>query len=338
MSDTSFNHENFVDQAESIILENVSNEQFGVSELAEAMSTSRSNLLRKIKKETQLSASQFIRQVRLQKAMEILGQTSLTVSEVSYQVGFGSTSYFIKCFREYYGYPPGEVGRRGEVDKEQGSQSTRHRQLAAIMFTDIQGYTSLMQKNESKAIAYRARHREVFDSTTRKYNGRILQYYGDGTLSTFPSAIDAVQCGIEMQLAFSKEEPRIPIRIGIHSGDIIVTDQDIIGDGVNVASRIESLAETGSVYISDKVYDEIKNQSDLITASRGVHALKNVSKPMEVFAVSNHKLGGIDIFIAQNCGRFRRSLIQKMAFYRSGSCFTTDNYLFLRFLPERLNG
>ena len=276
-----------------MILENVSNEHFGVSELAEAMSTSRSNLLRKIKKETQLSASQFIRQVRLQKAMEILGQTSLTVSEVSYQVGFGSTSYFIKCFREYYGYPPGEVGRRGEVDKDQASQS-RHRQLAAIMFTDIEGYTSLMQKNESKAIAYRARHREVFDSTTRKYNGRILQYYGDGTLSTFPSAIDAVQCGIEMQLAFSKEEPRIPIRIGIHSGDIIVTDQDIIGDGVNVASRIESLAETGSVYISDKVYDEIKNQPDLITASRGVHTLKNVSKPMEVYAVSNHELGGID--------------------------------------------
>ena len=106
MSDASFNDENFVDQAESIILENVSNEQFGVSELAEAMNTSRSNLLRKIQKHTRLSASQFIRQVRLEKGMEILGQTSLTVSEVSFNVGFGSTSYFIKCFREYYGYPP----------------------------------------------------------------------------------------------------------------------------------------------------------------------------------------------------------------------------------------
>ena len=169
------------------------------------------------------------------------------------------------------------------------------RQLAAIMFTDIEGYTSLMQKDESKAIAYRDRHREVFDFTTRKFNGRILQYYGDGTLSTFPSAIDAVQCGIEMQLAFRKEEPRIPIRIGIHSGDIIVTDQDIIGDGVNVASRIEALSKTGSVYISDKVYDEIKNQPDLLTASMGVHTLKNVTKPMEVYAVSNYELGGIEM-------------------------------------------
>ena len=121
MSEPSFNIENFVDQAKSIILENISNEQFGVSELAEAMNTSRSNLLRKIKQQTRLSASQLIRQVRLQKGMEILGQTSLNVSEVSFQVGFGSTSYFIKCFREYYGYPPGEVGRRGEVDNNLGA-------------------------------------------------------------------------------------------------------------------------------------------------------------------------------------------------------------------------
>ena len=112
MSGLSFNNENFVDKARVITLENVSNEDFGVSELAEAMSTSRSNLLRKIKQETKLSASQFIRQIRLEKGMEMLGQTSLTVSEVSYKVGFGSVSYFIKCFREYYGYPPGEVGRR----------------------------------------------------------------------------------------------------------------------------------------------------------------------------------------------------------------------------------
>jgi len=294
MSDSSFIGGHFIDKAEALIVENLSKEQFGVSELADAMNMSRSNLLRKVKKDTKLSVSQFIRQVRLEKGMEILGQTSLTVSEVSFNVGFGSTSYFIKCFREYYGYPPGEVVRKGDVDKSRGGSTARQRQLVAIMFTDIEGYTSLMQKDESKAIAYRDRHREVFDFTTRKFNGRILQYYGDGTLSTFPSAIDAVQCAIEMQLAFTKEEPRIPIRIGIHSGDIIVTDQDIIGDGVNVAARIEALAKTGSVYISEKVYDEIKNQSELLTASKGVHTLKNVTKPMEVYAVFNHELGGID--------------------------------------------
>ncbi|MDN5215076.1 helix-turn-helix domain-containing protein [Fulvivirgaceae bacterium BMA12] len=112
MSEVSNIGEDFIERARAVVLENLSNEQFGVSELAEAMNMSRSNLLRKIKKQTKLSASQFIRQVRLKKGMEMLRQTSLTVSEISYQIGFGSTSYFIKCFREYYGHPPGEVGKR----------------------------------------------------------------------------------------------------------------------------------------------------------------------------------------------------------------------------------
>ena len=141
---------------------------------------------------------------------------------------------------------------------------TRTRKLAAIMFTDIEGYTASMQRNEQKAVADRDRHRQIFNSTTEAHNGRILQYFGDGTLSIFDSAIDAVQCGIEMQLAF-QQDPKIPVRIGIHTGDVILSDDDIIGDGVNVASRIESLAVPGSVFISDKVYDEIKNQSSIRT-------------------------------------------------------------------------
>lgn len=112
MSDPSHTGDRFIDKAEALILENLSKEQFGVSELAAAMHMSRSNLLRKVKKETNLSASKFIRQIRLKEGMELLKEDSLTVSEVSYQVGFGSTSYFIKCFREYYGFPPGEVSKR----------------------------------------------------------------------------------------------------------------------------------------------------------------------------------------------------------------------------------
>ncbi|MEM8968119.1 MAG: helix-turn-helix domain-containing protein [Bacteroidota bacterium] len=117
MSDASIIGDDFIDQVEAIVQENFSDEQFGVSELAEAMNMSRSNLLRKVKKHTKLSASQFIRQFRLKKGMELLRQPPLTVSEVSHRVGFGSTSYFIKCFREYYGYPPGEVGKR-EAEEE----------------------------------------------------------------------------------------------------------------------------------------------------------------------------------------------------------------------------
>jgi TolB-like protein/AraC-like DNA-binding protein/Tfp pilus assembly protein PilF len=117
MSNTSILGADFIEQVEAIILENIANEQFGVSELADLMNMSRSSLLRKIKTHTQLSASQFIRQVRVTKGMEMLKQTSLTVAEISYEVGFGNTSYFIKCFREQYGYSPGEV-RKGAVPEE----------------------------------------------------------------------------------------------------------------------------------------------------------------------------------------------------------------------------
>ncbi len=104
----------------------------------------------------------------------------------------------------------------------------------------------MMQHNEKKAILVRDKHRRIFNSTTEKHKGRVLQYYGDGTLSIFDSAIDAVECGIEMQLGFLKD-PVIPVRIGIHTGDIIFSEEEVIGDGVNVASRIESLAVPGSV-------------------------------------------------------------------------------------------
>ena len=166
---------------------------------------------------------------------------------------------------------------------------SRTRQLAAIMFTDIVGYTAIMQQDERMALKLRTRHREVFESTTAKYQGKILQYYGDGTLSIFNSAIEAVRCGVELQQNFIKD-PEVPVRIGIHSGDIIYDNQDVIGDGVNIASRIESLAQPGSVLISEKVHDEVKNQTDLSTKSLGKFHLKNVKEPIEVFALNNEGL------------------------------------------------
>lgn len=124
----------FTDEAKAIILDHLSDEHFGVSELADAMHMSRSSLLRKCKKQTQLSASQFIRQIRLEEAMELLKESDLTVSEVSYRVGFGSTSYFIKCFREHYGYPPGEVGKADfEATNENASNSFLNKYKWAIM-------------------------------------------------------------------------------------------------------------------------------------------------------------------------------------------------------------
>ena len=114
----------FLNKITELIQENIADERFGVSELAREVGMSRSNLLRKVKKLSRLSVSQFIRQVRLKAAMEMLRQTSLNVSEVSFKVGFASTSYFIKCFRDYYGYPPGEVGNRENTESQRGNVGT----------------------------------------------------------------------------------------------------------------------------------------------------------------------------------------------------------------------
>lgn len=118
MPESSSSNNEFLVKIKEVIEVNISNEQFGVSELADDIGMSRSNLLRKIKKETNLSVSQFIRQVRLESAMELLKETSDNVSEVSYKVGFNSISYFIKCFHDHYGYPPGEADKREEIEDE----------------------------------------------------------------------------------------------------------------------------------------------------------------------------------------------------------------------------
>jgi class 3 adenylate cyclase len=152
------------------------------------------------------------------------------------------------------------------------------RQLVAILFADMTGYTALMQENEQLARMKRQRLKEVLETCIEQHNGRILQYYGDGSLSIFNSAIDGVRCGISMQQQL-QIEPKVDVRIGIHTGDVIVEDGAIYGDGVNLASRIESMAVPGSVFISEKVYDEIKNQQNINTREMGYFELKNI-KPL----------------------------------------------------------
>jgi TolB-like protein/AraC-like DNA-binding protein len=127
----------FLSQVTTIVEKNISNEQFGVSELAGEMNMSRSNLLRKVKKVTKLSVSQMISQVRLKRSMEMLRKSSLNVSEVSHQVGFSSTSYFIKCFREYYGYPPGEVGKRDTSEPNPTPIHRSNRKLNLVLAGSI---------------------------------------------------------------------------------------------------------------------------------------------------------------------------------------------------------
>ncbi len=160
------------------------------------------------------------------------------------------------------------------------------RQLAAILFADMTGYTALMQENEQLARNKRRRLKEVLESTIGQYNGKILQYYGDGSLSIFNSAIDCVGCAINMQRQL-QQEPTVELRMGIHTGDVIIEEDAIYGDGVNLASRIESLAVPGGIFISEKVHDEIKNQSAFSSREMGYFELKNVKQPVRVFAITN---------------------------------------------------
>jgi pentatricopeptide repeat protein len=163
------------------------------------------------------------------------------------------------------------------------------RQLAAIMFTDIEGYTAIMQQSEQMAIGLRERHREILQNAHRQFNGRIIQYYGDGTLSIFQSAVEAVQCAVAMQQAYCRL-PKVPVRIGLHIGDIAFDDEQVFGDGVNLASRVESIGVAGSVLISDKVNDEISNHPDLKTVSVGIYQFKNINRAVEVFALDQDGL------------------------------------------------
>src|SRR5678809_541733 len=160
------------------------------------------------------------------------------------------------------------------------------RQLAAILFADMTGYTALVQENEQLARLKRKRLKEVLESTISRFNGKILQYYGDGSLSIFNSAIDSVLCSIDIQQQL-QEEPTVALRMGIHTGDIIIEDEAIYGDGVNLASRIESLAVPGGIFISEKVYDEIRNQENISTREMGYFELKNVKMPVRIFAIAN---------------------------------------------------
>jgi TolB-like protein/class 3 adenylate cyclase/Tfp pilus assembly protein PilF len=160
------------------------------------------------------------------------------------------------------------------------------RQLAAILFADMAGYTAMMQENEQLARTKRKRLKAVLEETVAKFNGKILQYYGDGSLSIFNSAIDCVWCSIDIQQQL-QQEPKVSLRIGIHTGDVIIDDEAVYGDGVNLASRIESLAVAGGIFISEKVQDEIRNQENIHTRELGYFELKNVRYPVRLFAITN---------------------------------------------------
>ena len=183
------------------------------------------------------------------------------------------------------------------------------RQLAAIMFTDIVGYTAMMQANEQKAVAVIKHYNSTLEKLVGQFNGQVVNYYGDGSLCIFPSATDAANCSLELQKEL-KADPGVPLRIGIHIGEVFFENEKALGDGVNVASRIQSLGQENTILVSAEFYDKIKNNSSFSTISLGQFDLKNVAKPLEVFALSNEGLfvpqrGKIEGKLKKKSGRRR---------------------------------
>ena len=162
--------------------------------------------------------------------------------------------------------------------------STGKRQLAAIMFTDVVGYTAMMSKDEKKALAILEKVRETLQPLISQYHGKWLKEMGDGSLSSFYSASDAVSCALAFQRALILETD-FKIRIGIHVGEVVFTEDDVYGDGVNIASRIEPLAPPGGIYISGRVYEDILNKPEIKAVFVGDRKLKNVPSPVKVYTL-----------------------------------------------------
>jgi TolB-like protein/class 3 adenylate cyclase/cytochrome c-type biogenesis protein CcmH/NrfG len=166
---------------------------------------------------------------------------------------------------------------------------SQHRHLAAILFTDIVGYTAMMQQDEQNAVSITKRYTSVLKQLVPLHGGEILNDYGDGCLCSFSSATEAVRCAIQIQKQL-RDEPKVPLRIGLHIGEVLLEDGKIFGDGVNVASRIQSLAQGNSILFSKEIFDKIKNQPDFKSISLGSFEFKSVDEPMEVFALANDGL------------------------------------------------
>jgi len=173
------------------------------------------------------------------------------------------------------------------------------RQLAAIVFTDIVGYTVLMGDDEQKAFELLNKNRELQKPLIEKYGGRWIKELGDGVMASFSTATDAVQCAISIQQACNSI-PGLQLRIGIHLGDVVFENEDVFGDGVNIASRLQAIAPPGSIYISEAVHNNIANKKEINTKFVRAETLKNVKEPVRIYEVRSSPLDSLPGFNKKN--------------------------------------
>ncbi len=206
------------------------------------------------------------------------------------------------------------------------------RQLAAIMFTDIVGYTALMGKDSAKALELVRISKEIQKPLVEKHNGEWLKEMGDGAMAQFSSALDAVNCSLEIQRT-SRADLDADIRIGIHLGDITIENNDVYGDGVNVASRLESIADPGGIYISESIEKAIRGQTDVQAKFLGAVKLKNVDYDVRTYAIQGVGLPVPEVKKDNELsGRFFAE-IQRRGVIRAGATYVALSLLLILFVP-----
>ena len=165
------------------------------------------------------------------------------------------------------------------------------RRLTTILCADVEGYSRLMEDDETATLAALQRHRASMARLIERHDGRIVNTWGDAVIAEFTSVVEAVQCAIEMQQELSTHEASLPrsrqmrFRIGINLGDIIVEGDDVYGDGVNVAARLQELAEPGGILISAPVYDQVHNKLAVRFDALGLQRIKNIVHPVMSYRV-----------------------------------------------------
>ena len=165
------------------------------------------------------------------------------------------------------------------------------RKLTAILHADVQGYSRLIAQDDAATLHTLTAYLEMMRALVQQHEGRAVGSRGDSLLAEFPSVVEAVQCAVEMQHELKVRNSELPadrrvgFRMGINVGEVLVEGEEIHGDGVNIAVRLEGLAEAGGICLSEKVYDEVKNRLALGYEDLGEHGLKNIEKPVRVYRV-----------------------------------------------------
>jgi class 3 adenylate cyclase len=284
----------FLRRLRKAIEDNLEVQEFGVDELGREIGMSRSQIHRKLQALTGKSASRYMRSYKLEKARDLLRRNVGNISEISFKLGFSSPAYFGQVYVEEFGYPPSDERKNSSpvnVSTSQSSEVTSKevRKLAAIMFTDIVGYTALMGGNEQKGLELLRQNRSLQRPLIEKHNGKWLKEIGDGVLAQFDSAYDAVLCALKIQRAAATGFEG-KLRIGLHLGDVTMENDDIFGEGVNIASRIEGIADPGGVYLTQSIQRAIRGRSEFEVLKLGEVQLKNVDYLVNVWCLQGEGL------------------------------------------------